>query len=88
MSIRLGTQFTGSLAPRQSRTWFSHSWNANWNVVWACIPIAPVRDGPPQISWDVRVSRQTASWVKWHITARNLVNEPVRFQARYAILNF
>jgi hypothetical protein len=87
MAISLGTQFTGTLNPGQTRTWFTHSWNADWNVVWMCVPTAPVIDGPAQIEWTVRNSRQTATRVKWFITAKNLTGQTLTFQARYAILN-
>lgn len=87
MAITVGTQFTGTLAPHQAQTWFTHSWNANWNVVWTCMPTSPVVDGPAQIEWTVRNTRQAANLVKWFITARNLTGGNVTFQARYAILN-
>lgn len=87
MAIAVGTQFTGSLAPGQSASWFTHSWNANWNVVWTCVPTAPVVDGAAQIEWTVRNTRQAANLVKWFITARNLTSSNLTFQARYAILN-
>lgn len=87
MAISLGTQFTGNLAAGQTQTWFTHSWNANWNVVWMCTPTAPVVDGNAQIEWTIRNTRQAANLVKWFITAKNLTGGPVSFQARYAILN-
>ena len=87
MAISFGTQFTDTLAPGQTRTWFTHSWNANWNVVWMCTPTAPAVDGPAQIEWSVRNTRQAANLVKWFITAKNLSSSTLTFQARYAILN-
>ena len=47
-----GTQFTGSVNPGQTRTWFTHSWNANHNVVWMIIPTSPAVDGPAQVEWN------------------------------------
>jgi hypothetical protein len=87
MAIVFGTQFTGNLAPNQTQTWFTHSWNAASNVVWMCVPTAPVVDGPAQVEWTVRNTRQGANLVKWFITARNLTGSNLSFQARYAILN-
>jgi len=87
MAIIFGTQFTGNLAPNQTMTWFTHSWNANWNVTWICVPTSPVVDGPAQIEWSVKNTRQASNLVKWFITARNLTGGNVSFQARYAILN-
>ncbi|MFS8979438.1 hypothetical protein PO002_34010 [Cupriavidus necator] len=87
MAIVLGTQFTGTLGPGQTNTWFTHSWNANWNVAWMCVPTSPVIDGPAQVEWKIRNTRQAANLVKWFITAKNLTGGNLTFQARYAILN-
>ncbi len=87
MAIRFGTQFTGSVPGNSTRTWFTHSWNAAHNVVWNCIPTAPAIDGPAQLEWTVRATRQAPNLVKWFISARNVGAVPVNFQARYAILN-
>jgi hypothetical protein len=58
MAVIFGTQFTGNLAPNQTMTWFTHSWNANWNVVWVCVPTSPVVDGPAQLECGSGVSRR------------------------------
>jgi len=87
MAVVMGTQFIDTLAPGQTRTWFTHSWNANWNVVWACGPTAPVVDGSAQIEWKVSITRQGNNLVKWFITAKDLTGSHLSFQARYAILN-
>lgn len=87
MAVVLGTQFSGTIGPGQTKTWFSHSWNANWNVVWTCVPTSPVVDGSAQIEWTIRNTRQAANLVKWFITAKNLTGNNLTFQARYAILN-
>lgn len=85
--MMFGTQFTGVVNAGQTRTWFTHSWNANWNVVWVVIPTAPAIDGPAQLEWKVRSTRQAANLVKWFIEVRNVTGAPVTFQARYAVLN-
>lgn len=82
-----GTQFTGSVNAGQTRSWFTHSWNANWNVVWVVIPTSPAVDGPAQLEWKVKSTRQAANLIKWFIEVKNVTNVPVTFQARYAILN-
>jgi len=87
MPIALGTQFSGSLTPGQTRTWFTHSWNANSHVVWMCVPTSPVVDGPAQVEWTVKNTRQAVGLVKWFITVKNLTGSNLAFQARYAILN-
>lgn len=85
--MRFGTQFTGTVNPGQTRTWFTHSWNASWNVVWMAIPTGPAVDGGAQLEWKVKSTRQAANLVKWFIEVKNVTNVPVTFQARYAILN-
>ena len=82
-----GTQFTGTVNAGQTRTWFTHSWNASQDVTWAVIPTSPAVDGPAQLEWTVKATRQTAELIKWFIAIKNVTNVPVTFQARYAILN-
>lgn len=85
--MQFGVQFTGSVPAGQTRSWFTHSWNAAHNVVWMVVPTAPSVDGPAQLEWKVRNTRQAATLVKWFIEVKNVTNVPVTFQARYAILN-
>jgi hypothetical protein len=88
MSIMIfGTQFTGSVNAGQTRTWFTHSWNAARNVSWLVVPTAPAVDGGAQLEWKVRSTRQTPNLVKWFIEVRNVTNVTVTFEARYAVLN-
>ncbi|HMS74214.1 hypothetical protein [Gordonia sp. (in: high G+C Gram-positive bacteria)] len=85
--MRFGTQFTGTVTAGQTRTWFTHSWNAASNVVWSVVPTAPVVDGAAQVEWKVRSTRQATNLVKWFIEVKNVTNVPVTFQARYAVLD-
>ncbi len=83
----LGKQFTGTVGAGQTRTWFTHSWNAAYNVAWTMVPTAPVVDGGAQVEWKVKSTRQAAGLIKWFIEVRNVTNATVTFEARYAILN-
>jgi hypothetical protein len=87
-----GTQFSGSLAPGQSGTWFTHSWPSHWFVSWHVVPTAPVIDGPAQLELTVRMSRQAdradARLVKYHLTVRNVATTSVTFAARYEVLGW
>jgi hypothetical protein len=87
-----GTQFTGSLGPNQTNSWFTHSWPSHWFVVWNVVPTAPVVDGPAQLELTVRISRQAdranARLVKYHLTVRNLTGASITFQARYEVLGW
>lgn len=82
-----GTQFTGNVPAGQTRRWFTHSWNAAWNVSWVMVPTNPPVDGAAQLEWKIQNTRQAPNLVKWFIEVRNVTGVPVDFQARYAILN-
>lgn len=87
-----GTQFSGSLGPGQSRTWFTHSWPSHWFVSWHVVPTSPIIDGPAQLELTVRMSRQAdradARLVKYHLTVRNVATTSVSFDARYEVLGW
>lgn len=87
-----GTQFSGTLAPNQTNTWFTHSWPSHWFVVWNAVPTSPAIDGPAQLELTVRLSRQAdranARLLKYHLTVRNLTANTVSFQARYEVLGW
>lgn len=80
-----GTQFTGTLQPGQSQTWFTHSWPAAWHVDWLVRPTT-VAGGGPKIEWSVRTERPAADLITYWITVRNVAAQAVSFEARYAIL--
>jgi len=85
--MRFGVQFSGSVPAGQTRSWFTHSWNATNNVVWMVVPTSPAVDGPAQLEWKVQLTRQTGTLLKWFIEVKNVTNVAVNFEARYAILN-
>ncbi len=84
--MRVGTQFTGSLAAGQTRRWFTHSWPADWHVVWHMMPVTPV-PGAPEVEWEVDVERASATHVTYWLTVKNLTGTPVNFEGRYAVMN-
>jgi hypothetical protein len=84
--MRTGRQFTSTLSPGQTRSYFTHSWPANWHVVWYCQPTS-IRSGGPQIDWEIGVERASSSLVTYWIKAKNLTNSTVNFEGRYAIFN-
>lgn len=85
--MQLGVQFRATVPAGQTASWFTHSWNADHNVVWSVVPTDPPVDGGAQLEWKVRNTRQAAALVKWFIEVRNVTDVPVNFEARYAILN-
>ena len=79
-------QFSGTLAPNATGSWFTHSWPVGWHVVWYLIPTSP-KPGAPQIDWDVSVERADATKCTYWLTVKNLTATSVNFEARYAVLN-
>jgi hypothetical protein len=84
--MRVGTQFTGALAANQTRRWFTHSWPADWHVVWHMMPVTPV-PGAPEVEWEVEVERASATHVTYWLTVKNLTGTAVNFEGRYAVMN-
>jgi hypothetical protein len=83
-----GTQFTGTVAGNATRTWFTHSWPSHWFVVWTIVPTSPVVDGPAQLEFVVRTSRQAERLIKYHLSVRNLGATGISFAARYEVLGW
>ena len=83
-----GTQFTGTVQGNATGHWFTHSWPSHWFVVWTIVPTSPAVDGPAQLEWTVRTSRQAERLVKYHISVRNLGGASVSFAARYEVLGW
>ncbi|WP_370670764.1 WD40/YVTN/BNR-like repeat-containing protein, partial [Kribbia dieselivorans] len=81
-----GTQFTGTLAANASNRWFTFRWPATWHIVWTVMPTT-VRNGAPQVSWQVQVERADAEYATYWITVKNLTAQTVTFEGRYAILS-
>jgi hypothetical protein len=81
-----GTQFTGTLGPGASQSWFTHSWPTTWHVVWYMMPTSP-QVGAPQVDWDVAVERADTTHCTYWITVKNLTTNTVNFEGRYAVLS-
>jgi hypothetical protein len=82
-----GVQWTGSLAANQTQRWFTFNWPATWHVLWTAMPTT-VRQGAPELWWDVQIERADAQYVTYWITVKNLTNQPVNFEGRYEILSY
>jgi len=83
-----GTQFSGTVAGGSTGTWFTHSWPSHWFVVWTIVPTSPVVDGPAQLQWAVRTTRQAERLIKYHVSVQNLGAAAVSFDARYEVLGW
>jgi hypothetical protein len=84
--MRVGTQFTGTVPASGTSRWFTHSWPAEWHLLWTVLPTTP-NPGAPQVSWDVVVERASATAITYWLTIRNLTAVEVGIEARYAVLN-
>lgn len=83
-----GTQFSGTVGPNGTGNWFTHSWPSHWFVVWTVVPTGPAIDGPAQLEFTHRLSRQNQHLLKHHLTVRNLGGGNVSFEARYEVLGW
>ncbi len=84
--MRVGVQFTGTVAPNATQRWFTFNWPENWHVEWNVVPTSP-KPGAPQIDWDVEVERATPQFITYWVNVRNMTAQPVNIEARYAVLN-
>ncbi|MBZ5685250.1 MAG: S8 family serine peptidase [Acidobacteriia bacterium] len=83
----IGVQFTGTLQPNQTQTWFTFMWPAHWHVLWSVVPITP-KVGAPEIQSSVAVERSEDRYITYWITVTNLTNVPVNIEGRYAVLGW
>ncbi len=84
--MRVGTQFSGTVAAGATKKWFTHSWPPDWHVVWTVVPTTAAA-GAPQIDWDVEVQRASPTAITYWITVRNLSAADVSIEARYEVMN-
>lgn len=84
--MRVGVQFTGTLAARQSRQWFTFNWPEAWHVIWYMMPTTP-RVGAPELQWQLAVERASADKITYWVTVTNLTDGDINFEGRYAVLN-
>jgi ligand-binding sensor domain-containing protein len=82
-----GVQWTGSLAPNETRRWFTFNWPATWHMLWTVMPTTAII-GNPEITWKVQVERANPEFVTYWISVTNLTNQTVAFEGRYAILSY
>jgi hypothetical protein len=83
--MRIGVQFTGTVAANATTRWFTHSWPPDWDVIWTVVPTTPA-SGAPQIEWDVEVQRASPTAITYWIEVRNLTGSPVGVEGRYAVV--
>jgi hypothetical protein len=77
----VGTQFTGTLNPGQTHTWFTWGWSPEWFVDWS---LRPTTNGG-RIRWSLDVER-AANGLTYHITVTNVGSVVTNFEAKYSRL--
>jgi hypothetical protein len=81
-----GVQFNGTLNPNETRRWFTWGWNPAYHVIWHMMSTS-AQSGAPQVDWDVAIERANSTQCTYWITVKNLTQQVVAFEARYAILS-
>lgn len=79
MSFGVGTQFTATLNPGQTQTWFTWGWDPNYLLIWSVRPVnspAQVRLERVQISYD-------QFGATYNLTISNTGPWPASFEAKY-----
>jgi hypothetical protein len=80
-----GVQFTGTLTPNQSQTWYTFNWPAWWQTIWTVMPTSVSAVGA-QVSWSVGVQRASGAYITYWVTVTNKTNATLTFEARYQAL--
>jgi hypothetical protein len=79
MSFGIGIQFTASLSPGQTQTWFTYGWDPNYLVIWSIRPTTLVA----QVRLDeVSIEYGELGFTYW-LTITNSGSSPATFEARY-----
>lgn len=80
-----GIQWTGTLGPNASNSWYTWGWPVASRIVWYMIPTSP-QAGAPQLDWTIAVERANTTQCTYWITVKNLTSNPLTFEGRYAVL--
>jgi hypothetical protein len=81
-----GVQWSGTIGPGQTQLWFTWGWPAGRHVIWHIMAVTPA-PGAPSIDWDVAVERANQTQCTYWITVKNLTNQTLTFEGRYAVLS-
>jgi hypothetical protein len=84
--MRVGVQFRGQVNASATQRVFTSNWPSDWHVLWYVAP-TNARSGAPQIDFDTEVERASADRITYWIMVRNLTDQPVDYELRYAVLN-
>ena len=84
--MRVGVQYRGQINARATQRVFTFNWSADQHILWYVVPTSP-RTGAPQLDFDTEVERASADRITYWIIVRNLTDQPVDYEMRYAILN-
>lgn len=77
-----GTQFTGTLNPGQTQSWFTFNWSPEWVIQWS---IRPTTAGG-KVTWSEDIGRASNGTLTYWLTIRNTGSVVTNFEARFARL--
>ena len=80
-----GVQWTGTLTPHQTQSWFTWGWNPANHVFWYMMPITP-QPGAAELGWTVSIERSNDTQCTYWITVTNNTAATITFEGRYAVL--
>ena len=83
-NVNINTQFTATLAPGQTGSWFTWGWPTNWFVVWS---IRPLTNGG-QVTLDTLDVELAPPGFTYTLSITNTGSEPATFEARYGFVVF
>lgn len=83
-NVNIVTQFTATLSPGETHSWFTWGWPQNWFVVWS---VRPITD-QGEVSLDTLDVELEPSGITYHLTITNTGSQPASFEAKYGFVSF
>ena len=77
-----GVQWTGSINPGETKTWFTFNWSPNWFVEWQARPTT----AGGKLTSDVAIERSSNGTFTYHITVRNVGPVATSFEGTFVRL--
>ena len=82
--MNIGTQFSATLAPGATGSWFTWGWPQNEFVVWSVVPISD----QSEVSLEALDVQLGSAGITYLLTITNVGSQPAIFQANFAYVDF